>query len=112
MSVDDLAMNAKRIGLQSVELLDPEEFDVVVKHGLIMEGDVIRTIHDNHRHIAHYHTGGVPGHHEIDEDQELFYPAIMRAIRDTGFTGYVAQEFIPARVPMESLADAVRRCVV
>ena len=83
-----------------------------IYHMQIMEGDVIRTIRDNARSIAHFHTGGVPGRHEIDDSQELFYPAIMRAIRDTGFTGYVAQEFIPTRSPLESLADAVRRCTV
>jgi hydroxypyruvate isomerase len=79
----------------------------------IMEGDVIHTIRDNHQHIAHYHTAGVPGRHEIDESQELFYPAVMRAIRDTGFTGYVAQEFVPASgKAMASLEDAYRRCAV
>ena len=83
-----------------------------IYHMQIMEGDVIRSIRTHHDVIAHYHTGGVPGRHEIDEGQELNYPAIMRAIRDTGFTGYVAQEFIPVRAPLASLADAVRRCTV
>jgi hydroxypyruvate isomerase len=80
----------------------------------IMEGDVIHTIRDNHQHIAHYHTAGVPGRHEIDESQELFYPAVMRAIADTGYTGYVAQEFVPVKKEqaMASLADAYRRCAV
>ena len=63
----------------------------------IMEGDVIATIKREHDTFAHYHTGGVPGRHEIDETQELHYPAIMKAIVDTGFKGHVAQEFIPAR---------------
>ena len=63
----------------------------------IMEGDVIRTIKKNHQYIAHYHTGGVPGRNEIDETQELYYPAIMKAIVETGFKGYVAQEFVPKR---------------
>lgn len=83
-----------------------------IYHMQIMEGDVIRTIRDNAASIAHYHTGGVPGRHEIDDGQELNYPAVMRAIRDTGFTGYVAQEFVPVRTPLDSLADAVRRCTV
>jgi hydroxypyruvate isomerase len=80
----------------------------------IMEGDVIHTIRDNHRHIAHYHTAGVPGRHEIDESQELFYPAVIKAIADTGFTGYVAQEFVPVKKEqgMASLEDAYRRCAV
>ena len=83
-----------------------------IYHMQIMEGDVIRTVRQYHQAIAHYHTAGVPGRHEIDESQELQYPAIMRAIRDTGFTGYVAQEFIPVGSPLDSLADAVRRCAV
>ena len=83
-----------------------------IYHMQIMEGDVIRTIRDQHQWIAHYHTAGVPGRNEIDETQELFYPAIARAIADTGFTGYVAHEFVPKRAPMTSLADAVRLCEV
>jgi hydroxypyruvate isomerase len=83
-----------------------------IYHMQIMEGDVIRTIRDNHQHIAHYHTGGVPGRHEIDDTQELHYPAVMRAIRDTGFQGYVAQEFIPTSEPLDSLKAAVRICSV
>ncbi|HEY0777506.1 MAG TPA: TIM barrel protein [Gemmatirosa sp.] len=83
-----------------------------IYHMQIMEGDVIRTIRQYHEHIAHYHTGGVPGRHEIDGTQELNYPAIVRAIADTGFTGYVAQEFIPTRDPLTSLAEAVRLCRV
>jgi hydroxypyruvate isomerase len=83
-----------------------------IYHMQIMEGDVIRTIRDNHEHIAHFHTGGVPGRHEIDDTQELHYPAVMRAIRDTGFQGYVAQEFIPTSEPLDSLRAAVRICSV
>lgn len=67
-----------------------------IYHMQIMEGDVIATIQDNAKYIAHYHTGGVPGRHEIDHRQELFYPAIMRAIVATGFKGFVAQEFMPS----------------
>ena len=83
-----------------------------IYHMQIMEGDVIRTIRDNHEHIAHFHTGGIPGRHEIDQGQELFYPAVMRAIRDTGFTGFVAQEFIPTRDPLTSLREAAKICTV
>jgi hydroxypyruvate isomerase len=79
-----------------------------IYHMQIMEGDVIRTLSDNRQWIAHYHTGGVPGRHEIDETQELYYPAIFRAIRETGFTGYVAHEFVPTRDPLISLRDAVK----
>jgi hydroxypyruvate isomerase len=77
-----------------------------------MEGDIIRTIRTNKDYIGHYHTGGNPGRNEIDETQELYYPAIMRAIAETGFTGYVAHEFVPKRDPLQSLSDAVRICDV
>ncbi|MEO8560976.1 MAG: TIM barrel protein [bacterium] len=101
-------------GVKLVEKVGSPRFKLLydIYHMQIMEGDVIRTIKDNHRAIGHYHTGGNPGRHEIDESQELYYPAIMRAIQETGFTGYVAQEFVPAKDPMTSLADAYRRCAV
>lgn len=77
----------------------------------IDEGDVIRTITENHKYIGHYHTAGVPGRHEIDENQELNYPAIMKAIAATGFTGYVAQEFIPKNPnKIDSLRKAIEIC--
>ncbi len=97
---------ARQLGSDRFKLL----YDIY--HMQIMEGDVIRTIRDNHRYIGHYHTGGVPGRHEIDSTQELNYPAIMRAIRESGFTGFVAQEFVPVRDPRASLAEAVRLCSV
>jgi hydroxypyruvate isomerase len=96
----------KRVGSERFKLL----YDIY--HMQIMEGDVIRTIRDNRDFIAHYHTAGVPGRHEIDASQELNYPAIMRAIAETGFTGYVAQEFIPTRDPRTALAEAVEICRV
>jgi len=96
----------KKVGSPRFKLL----YDIY--HMQIMEGDVIRTIRDNREYIGHYHTAGVPGRHEIDTSQELYYPAIMRAIADTGFTGYVAQEFIPTRDPRTALAEAVRICTV
>lgn len=83
-----------------------------IYHMQIMEGDVIRTIRDNHQWFGHYHTGGNPGRNEIDETQELNYPAICKAIADTGFSGYMAHEFIPLRDPLTSLAQAVRICTV
>ena len=77
----------------------------------IDEGDVIRTIQSSHPYIAHYHTGGVPGRNEINESQELYYPAIMKAIHQTGFKGYVAQEFIPKNEnKIASLVEAVKIC--
>ena len=81
----------------------------------IDEGDVIRTIKDNHQYIGHYHTGGVPGRHIIDETQELYYPAIMKAIVETGFTDYVAQEFVPTGTneeKIEQLKKAIKICDV
>jgi hydroxypyruvate isomerase len=96
----------KRVGSPRFKLL----YDIY--HMQIMEGDVIRTIRDNFAHIGHFHTGGVPGRHEIDETQELFYPAVMRAIADLGYTGYVGQEFIPSREPLVSLEQGVRICTV
>ena len=95
-----------RVNSHRVKLL----YDIY--HMQIMEGDVIRTIRNNHTHIAHYHTAGVPGRHEIADNQELNYPAICRAIRDTGYTGYLAHEFIPTGDPMTSLGDAVMLCDV
>lgn len=80
----------KRVGSENFKLL----YDIY--HMQIDEGDVIRTIRDKHQYFAHYHTGGVPGRNEINDTQELFYPAIMKAILNTGFKGYVAQEFIPS----------------
>ena len=96
----------KRVGSDRFKLL----YDIY--HMQIMEGDVIRTIRDNIEYIGHFHTGGVPGRNEIDETQELYYPAIMRAIVDTDFDGYVAQEFIPKRDPMKSLEQAIQICDV
>jgi len=97
----------KRLGSEHFKLL----YDIY--HMQIDEGDVIRTIQDNHQYFGHYHTGGVPGRHEIDESQELFYPAIMKAIVATGFKDYVAQEFIPAaKDKAASLKKAVEICDV
>ncbi|MDX9975725.1 MAG: TIM barrel protein [FCB group bacterium] len=84
-----------------------------IYHMQIMEGDIIATIQEYHPYIGHYHTGGVPGRNEIDETQELTYATICKAIVDTGFTGYLAQEFIPKREdPIASLAQGVRICDV
>ena len=97
----------KRVGSSNFKLL----YDIY--HMQIMEGDVIATIRREHEHFAHYHTGGVPGRHEIDETQELNYPAIMRAVVETGYTGHVAQEFVPARPDaLASLRQGVSICDV
>jgi len=97
----------KKVGSESVKIL----YDIY--HAQIMEGDIIRTIRDNKDYIGHYHTGGNPDRHEIDETQELYYPAIMRAIVETGYKGYVAHEFVPKKKDqIASLAYAVRICDV
>jgi hydroxypyruvate isomerase len=83
-----------------------------IYHMQIMEGDVIRTIRDHTKEIGHYHTGGVPGRHEIDDTQELNYRAVCQAIVETGFTGYLAHEFEPAREPLTSLRQAYEICRV
>ena len=97
----------KRVGSENFKLL----YDIY--HMQIDEGDVIRTIQNSNQYFGHYHTAGVPGRHEIDETQELNYPAIMRAILATGFKNYVAQEFIPAKEDkLKSLKEAVLLCDV
>ncbi|HXK10188.1 MAG TPA: TIM barrel protein [Vicinamibacteria bacterium] len=96
----------KKVGSPRVKLL----YDIY--HMQIMEGDVIRTIRDNVGSIAHFHTAGVPGRHEIDDGQELHYPAICRAIVGTGYTGFLAQEFVPTGEPLRALEEAFRLCDV
>ena len=97
---------AKKVGSDRFKLL----YDIY--HMQIMEGDIIRTIQDNKQYIGHYHTGGNPGRHEIDETQELNYPAIVKAILGTGYKGFLGQEFIPKRDPLTSLAQGFRICDV
>ena len=102
-------------GIQLCEAVGSENFKLLfdIYHMQIMEGDIIATIKKNHRYFSHYHTGGVPGRHEIDGTQELHYPAIMQAIADTGYKGWVAQEFIPAKPDaLASLREAVGICDV
>jgi hydroxypyruvate isomerase len=83
-----------------------------IYHMQVMEGDLIATIKNNIGHIAHFHTAGVPGRHELDENQEIYYPAVMRAIVETGFDGYVAHEYTPIHDPIKSLIQAVQTCDV
>jgi len=83
-----------------------------IYHMQIMEGDIIRTIRDNAAFIGHFHTGGVPGRHELDGTQELNWHAVATAIADTGFTGFMAHEFVPTRDPLTSLRQAVETCTV
>lgn len=97
----------KHLGSDHFKLL----FDIY--HMQIQEGDIIRSIQQYHPYFGHYHTAGVPGRHEIDESQELYYPAIMKAILATGFQGYVAQEFIVTwEDKVAALKDCFLRCDV
>lgn len=102
-------------GIQLVKEVGSERFKLLfdIYHMQIMEGDIIATIRKHHASFAHYHTGGVPGRNEIDESQELNYPAIMRAIVESGYKGFVAQEFIPSKPDvLNSLKKAVTLCDV
>jgi hydroxypyruvate isomerase len=102
-------------GVKLCEMVGSENFKLLydIYHMQIMEGDLINTITKNIKYIAHFHTGGVPGRNEIDETQELYYPAIMRAIVKTGFKGFVAQEFIPSKPDkLASLKAGVMICDV
>jgi hydroxypyruvate isomerase len=95
------------VGSERLKLL----FDIY--HMQIMEGNIIENIRKYHSYIGHYHTGGVPGRHELDETQELYYPAIMRAIVETGYKGFVGQEFVPAaKDKLESLRKCIQICDV
>ncbi len=100
----------KRIGSPNFKIL----YDIY--HMQISEGDIIATIQKHHEFFAHYHTAGVPGRHEINETQELYYPAIMQAIVNTGYKGYVSQEFIPTAITdkekINALKDSIHRCDV
>lgn len=97
----------KRIGSPRVKLL----YDIY--HMQIMEGDVIRTIRDNYEYLGHFHTGGVPGRHELDGTQELHWGTIAKAIADLGFQGFFSHEFVPtAKNPIASLEQAVKTCTV
>jgi len=100
-------------GMQLVDALGSDNFTLLydIYHMQIQEGDIIRTIKNHSEYFGHYHTAGVPGRNEIEENQELNYPAIMDAILETGYTGYVAQEFIPTREDkLESLKKAIAIC--
>ena len=102
-------------GVSLCKSLDSNNFKLLydIYHMQIMEGDLIHTIQENHKYYGHYHTAGVPGRNELNKKQELYYPAIMKAIYETGFNGVVAQEFIPldrTNGGINSLRAAVELC--
>ena len=102
-------------GVELVKMVGSERFKLLydIYHAQIMEGDIIRTLRDNIQYIGHVHTGGNPGRNEIDATQELNYPAIMQALIDLKYDGYVAQEFVPSKKDkLASLAAAVKLCDV
>jgi len=101
-------------GAELVKAVGSDRFKLLydIYHMQVQEGDIIATIRKYKDCIGHYHTAGVPGRNEIDETQELYYPAIMRAIVETGYKGYVAHEYGPKKDPMTSLAKAIRICDV
>jgi len=101
-------------GFELCRRMDSPRFKMLydIYHMQIMEGDLIATIRKNIKHIGHFHTAGVPGRHELDENQEIYYPAVMRTIVETGYTGYVAHEYTPLRDPMDSLIQALKVCDV
>lgn len=111
----DYMCDSSAWGIALCEALGSSNFKLLfdIYHMQIQEGDIIRSIQDHHQYFGHYHTAGVPGRNEIDDSQELNYPAIMRAIIDTGFQGHVAQEFRPTKKkPLDSLEEAFQICDV
>jgi hydroxypyruvate isomerase len=101
-------------GFELCRRVDSPRFKMLydIYHMQIMEGDLIATITKNIDMIGHFHTAGVPGRNELDENQEIYYPAVMRAIAKTGYSGYVAHEYSPQRDPVESLIQAIEACDV
>lgn len=106
----DYQCDRTKWGSALVEMVGSERFKLLydIYHMQIMEGNVIDTIKNFHQYIGHYHTGGVPGRHELDETQELYYPAIMKAIVETGYKGFVGQEFVPTK---EDKLESLRKCI-
>ncbi len=96
----------KRVGSPNVKLL----FDVY--HVQIMDGDLIRRVKECGEYIGHVHTAGNPGRGELDERQEINYPAVMQALVEIGYKGYVGHEFIPTRDPIAGLRQAITLCDV
>jgi hydroxypyruvate isomerase len=103
-----------RWGVDLVQAVGSDSFKILydIYHMQVQEGDVIASIREFHQHFGHYHTAGVPGRNNLDESQELYYPAIMAAIAETGFDGYVGQEFIPVGDKVKALTQAVELCDV
>src|SRR5437763_2532292 len=101
-------------GVQVVKAVDSPRVKLLydIYHMQIMEGDIIRTVRDNIQYIGHFHTGGVPGRHELDDTQELQWRTVAQAIADAKFEGYFAHEFVPTRDPITSLKQTLTLCTV
>ncbi len=109
----DYVADSSAWAIELCKRLDSKNFSLLydIYHMQIMEGDIIRTIRDNIQYFGHFHTAGVPGRHEINDSQELFYPAIAKAIADTGFTGYLSQEFEPTSDTKDGRADSLAEAI-
>ena len=110
----DYQGDRSRFGVEIVKAVASPRVKLLydIYHMQIMEGDLIRTIRENHEYFAHFHTGGVPGRHELDGTQEVDWRAVATAIADLKFEGYFAHEFVPTRDPLTSLREAVVLCDV
>lgn len=114
----DYACDHTEWGVVLCEMVGSPNFKLLydIYHMQIMEGDVVATIRKYHNYISHYHTAGVPGRHEINDTQELYYPIVMKAIADTGYEGFIGQEFIPTATDnagkLEALRQAIKICTV
>ncbi|MDO6492382.1 MULTISPECIES: hydroxypyruvate isomerase family protein [unclassified Cellulophaga] len=111
----DYMCDSSEWGVNLCKKLDSTSFKLLfdIYHMQIQEGDIIRTIKENHKYFGHYHTAGVPGRNEIDHTQEINYSAVMKTIVDTGFKGYVAQEFMPlSKNKIQSLRESFLICDV
>jgi hydroxypyruvate isomerase len=109
----DYMADNSRWGIELCKQLGSANFKLLydIYHMQVNEGDIIRTIRENHQYFGHYHTAGVPGRNEIGETQELYYPAIAKAILQTGYEGYLAQEFIPTPKTAEGRAESLRQAI-
>ena len=110
----DYMCDSSEWGVELCKKVNSPNFKLLydIYHMQIMEGDIIRTIKKNGKYFGHYHTGGNPGRHELDDTQELMYKPIMQAIAESGYDGFVAHEYIPTRDRIKSLAEGVALCDV
>ena len=109
----DYMADSSAWGIALCDMVDSEHFKLLydIYHMQVQEGNIIQTIRDYHDYFGHYHTAGVPGRHELTDDQELNYPAVMRAIAETGYAGFVAHEFVPTYPEkLDGLREAIRVC--